>query len=276
MGPPVHRSGAPSPVLTALEGRALGELGALQLAAPLLRRLPKGDGHPVLVLPGFTAGDPSTAPIRSILRRLGYRTYGWHLGRNLGPTPEVIDGLFERLSAAFERDGRPVSLIGWSLGGIYARELARASSDRVRQVITLGSPFRMDSDGRSAVSGLYERLAPRPPTGRRPPAGVRPSDTGGAGNRRLHPNRRCGALVAVPGGGGAPPRKHPGAWQPQWAWPQSGRRDGGRRPPIAARRRVAPVSSAPVGRKLVSATHQLAGAGLTRIPRLLLSGGGHR
>ena len=221
MGPPVHRSGAPSPVLTALEGRALGELGALQLAAPLLRRLPKGDGHPVLVLPGFTAGDPSTAPIRSILRRLGYRTYGWHLGRNLGPTPEVIDGLFERLSAAFERDGRPVSLIGWSLGGIYARELARASSDRVRQVITLGSPFRMDSDGRSAVSGLYERLAPRP-------------------------------------------------------WPQSGRRDGGRRPPIAARRRVAPVSSAPVGRKLVSATHQLAGAGLTRIPRLLLSGGGHR
>ena len=169
MGPPVHRSGAPSPVLTALEGRALGELGALQLAAPLLRRLPKGDGHPVLVLPGFTAGDPSTAPIRSILRRLGYRTYGWHLGRNLGPTPEVIDGLFERLSAAFERDGRPVSLIGWSLGGIYARELARASSDRVRQVITLGSPFRMDSDGRSAVSGLYERLAPRPPTGRRPP-----------------------------------------------------------------------------------------------------------
>ena len=169
MGPPVHRSGAPSPVLTALEGRALGELGALQLAAPLLRRLPKGDGHPVLVLPGFTAGDPSTAPIRSILRRLGYRTYGWHLARNLGPTPEVIDGLFERLSAAFERDGRPVSLIGWSLGGIYARELARASSDRVRQVITLGSPFRMDSDGRSAVSGLYERLAPRPPTGRRPP-----------------------------------------------------------------------------------------------------------
>ena len=61
MGPPVHRSGAPSPVLTALEGRALGELGALQLAAPLLRRLPKGDGHPVLVLPGFTAGDPSTS-----------------------------------------------------------------------------------------------------------------------------------------------------------------------------------------------------------------------
>ena len=123
MGPPVHRSGAPSPVLTALEGRALGELGALQLAAPLLRRLPKGDGHPVLVLPGFTAGDPSTAPIRSILRRLGYRTYGWHLGRNLGPTPEVIDGLFERLSAAFERDGRPGSLITARTAGDQGREV---------------------------------------------------------------------------------------------------------------------------------------------------------
>lgn len=137
------------------------ELGAVAAASPLLRAIGRGDRHPVLVLPGFLAGDPSTAPLRSVLRGQGYWVHGWHLGRNLGPTPEIVDGLIDRLAMLHERHEAPVSLIGWSLGGIYARRLARRFPERVRQVITLGSPFRIDPDtNRSTVSGLYDRLRP--------------------------------------------------------------------------------------------------------------------
>jgi pimeloyl-ACP methyl ester carboxylesterase len=156
-----HRLAPPAPMLSLLESRAIFELGATVAASPLLRVIGRGDRHPVLILPGFLAGDPSTAPLRSVLRSQGYWAHGWQLGRNLGPTPDVIDGLFERLQSLHARHGRPVSLVGWSLGGIYARRLARRCPEMVRQVITLGSPFRIaESGGRSAVSGLYERLRP--------------------------------------------------------------------------------------------------------------------
>jgi pimeloyl-ACP methyl ester carboxylesterase len=128
--------------LLLLEGRALLELAALVPAYPVLRRAPRGDGHPVLVLPGFMAGDFSTRSLRAYLRDRGYHAHGWKLGRNLGPRPEIVAGLAERFRHLRERHGRPLSLIGWSLGGIYARELARRAPDAVRQVITLGSPFR--------------------------------------------------------------------------------------------------------------------------------------
>ena len=156
-----NRLAPPAPVLSLLESRAFFELGAAVAASPLLRMMGRGDCHPVLILPGFLAGDPSTAPLRSVLRSQGYWAHGWQLGRNLGPTPDVVDGLLERLQTLHARHGRPVSLIGWSLGGIYARRLARRSPEMVRQVITLGSPFRIaESGGRSAVSGIYERLRP--------------------------------------------------------------------------------------------------------------------
>ncbi len=147
-------------MLAAMESRALFELGATLAASPLLRMLGRGDDHPVFVLPGFMADDPSTMPLRWVLRSQGYWTHGWGLGRNLGPTPKVIDGMLERLSMLHERHGRPVSLIGWSLGGIYARRLARAVPESVRQVITLGSPFRMSEDSRSNASALFQRLKP--------------------------------------------------------------------------------------------------------------------
>ena len=143
-----------------MESRAVFELGAVAAASPLLRALGRGDEHPVLVLPGFLAGDSSTAPLRSVLQSQGYWVHGWRLGRNLGPTAHVVDGLIERLHALHERHDRPVSIIGWSLGGIYARRLARRSPDLVRQVITLGSPFRINPEDRSAVSGIYERMRP--------------------------------------------------------------------------------------------------------------------
>jgi len=129
--------------LFALEqARAVRELGRFRERRALLRRVPRGDGHGVLVFPGFLAGDYSTAPLRHFLRALCYDARGWKLGSNLGPDPRIMDRLAERLRALCERHGRKVSLVGWSLGGIYARELARAHAARVRRVITLGAPFR--------------------------------------------------------------------------------------------------------------------------------------
>jgi pimeloyl-ACP methyl ester carboxylesterase len=128
--------------LLLLEARALLELAALLPAYPFLRRAPRGDGHPVLVLPGFMASDFSTRTLRRFLRDLGYAAHGWKLGRNVGPSPELVGRLVERVQELRARHGRRISLIGWSLGGIYARELARRFAPDVRQVITLASPFR--------------------------------------------------------------------------------------------------------------------------------------
>lgn len=130
----------PSPLLLLLEGRALAEYGAMLLSWPLLGRLPRGDGHAVWVLPGFGASDRSTEPLRRALARLGYDVRGWGQGRNLGMRRSLREVLDERLARMHDERG-PVSLVGWSLGGVYARELARAAPQRVRRVITLGSPF---------------------------------------------------------------------------------------------------------------------------------------
>ena len=146
----------PSAGLLPLEGRALLELAALLPAYPFLRRAPVGDGHPVLVLPGFMAGDFSTGALRRFLRDKGYRAHGWKLGRNIGPSAELITAMAARLRDLHGRYDRRVSLIGWSLGGIYARELARAMPESVRQVITLASPFR-DLDAVNVPRFLQQR-----------------------------------------------------------------------------------------------------------------------
>lgn len=147
--------------MTFLEARAALEYANWRTTLPLLRRLPTGDGHPVLVLPGFTAADRSTAQLRWLLRELGYRTYGWRLGANLGPTPNIVEGLARRVERIrHTNDERPISLIGWSLGGIFARLLVRENPEYFRQVITLGSPFRTRVGDRSAVSHLWESLSP--------------------------------------------------------------------------------------------------------------------
>jgi pimeloyl-ACP methyl ester carboxylesterase len=130
----------PSPLLLMLEGRAIAEYWSMLLSWPRLGRLPRGDGHAVLVLPGFGGGDLSTQPLRRVLERLGYAAHGWGLGRNLGATRALRAALDARI-AELARDHGRVSLVGWSLGGVYARELARAAPHRVRRVITLGSPF---------------------------------------------------------------------------------------------------------------------------------------
>jgi pimeloyl-ACP methyl ester carboxylesterase len=138
--------------------RGLADLAGLLLAAPGLAAAPRGDGHGVLVFPGLLAGDASTAPLRGFLRWLGYDVRGWDLGRNHGPTEAVLAGLPRALLSHAERTGRPVSLIGWSLGGIYAREMARRHPRQVRQVITLGSPFALQDPRQSHAHGPYRRL----------------------------------------------------------------------------------------------------------------------
>ena len=140
--------------------RGLVDLAALLVAAPWLATAPRGDGHGVLVLPGLLASDTSTLPLRGYLRWLGYDVRGWDLGRNRGPTEEVLAGLPRALLAHARRTGRPVSLVGWSLGGVYARELARRNAKHVRRVITLGSPFALtDPPRQSRVHGPYQRLS---------------------------------------------------------------------------------------------------------------------
>jgi pimeloyl-ACP methyl ester carboxylesterase len=140
-------------------GRAVADYGLYLAARPLAPRLPRGDGHPVLVLPGLLADDISTRALRTVLRRLGYDAQGWGLGRNIGPTAACVTGMRDLLSHLNDRHGKPVTVIGWSLGGIFARDLARRSPDSVRQVITLGSPFRLARNSQSRATNVFERFS---------------------------------------------------------------------------------------------------------------------
>ena len=131
----------PGFVRMALECRAPWEYGAAMLASPWLDQVPAGDGHAVLVFPGLMASDASTKPLRRFLEGKGYVAYGWDHGSNLGPKEGVLDHCMERLRQIRRKHKRRVSLIGWSLGGIYAREMAKDLPRDVRLVITLGTPF---------------------------------------------------------------------------------------------------------------------------------------
>ena len=132
---------APSVWLLAFELRAFCEFCALLPAWPILSRAPQGDGHAVMVFPGLSANDASTVPLRHYLQSLNYQPGGWEQGFNFGPRTGVLDEAKANLTRTFKSTGRKVSLIGWSLGGVYARELAKAMPHMVRNVITLGTPF---------------------------------------------------------------------------------------------------------------------------------------
>lgn len=147
----------PHPLLTLAEGRAVFELGSFYAMRGLLSRLPRGDGHSVLVLPGFMAGDTSTAPMRRLLRDLGYDAHGWGLGRNVridGEREREMHDVVERL---FHESGRKITIIGWSLGGVFAREIAKVMPEMVRGVISLGSPISNDRNHTNARR-LFEFL----------------------------------------------------------------------------------------------------------------------
>ena len=160
--------------------RGAMRLAALPLALPWLGLAPVGDGHAVLVVPGLLATDSSTGPLRMFLGGLGYRVRGWQLGRNMGPTGTVMDGLPTALAELADSSGGPVSIVGWSLGGIFARELGRDHADMVRQVITLGSPFALSDPRQSRAQKAFDRRSHLHVTPGRLPfqAGVERTDPG--------------------------------------------------------------------------------------------------
>jgi pimeloyl-ACP methyl ester carboxylesterase len=147
---------APNPIGLLGEARGLLELPNLLLRSRRLARQPRGRGEPVLVLPGFGAGDTSTAVLRAYVRYLGYRPRGWGLGRNTGDVPVLLERVVSRLDRIAAEEGQCVSLIGWSLGGVLAREAARERPAAARQVITLGSPV-VGGPKYTAVAGFYRR-----------------------------------------------------------------------------------------------------------------------
>ena len=110
-------------------------------SSPLLKRLPRGDTHPVMVFPGLGASDVSTLPMRNLLDSLGHTTLPWRQGFNFGPRPGVLEQCEQDVREAYARHHRKLSLIGWSLGGLYAREVAKRVPELVRSVVTLGTPF---------------------------------------------------------------------------------------------------------------------------------------
>ena len=123
------------------EARTLFEIPRLFLRFPGLARQPRGNHEPVLILPGYGAGDASTAILKVYLQLLGYRARGWGLGRNRGAIASLLPQILKRLASLSRRsNNQAVTIIGWSLGGYLARELARERPDLVRQVITLGTP----------------------------------------------------------------------------------------------------------------------------------------
>jgi pimeloyl-ACP methyl ester carboxylesterase len=149
----------PSTLLALSEGwRALLEASALLPSMPFLRSMTRGDGHPVYLLPGFMADSQSTAMLRRWLDSLGYNAVPWGFGRNLGPRGILMERLIVTVGDLAREHGQPVSLIGQSLGGVFAREIAKAIPKQVRQVITLGAPFRQtDTNGTApAVMRLFE------------------------------------------------------------------------------------------------------------------------
>lgn len=140
------------------EPRAFIEFSSSLLLSPFLMQAPRGDGHPVLTLPGFLASDLSMAPMRRYLKDLGYDAHAWNMGRNFGGVNARRKALRELLAGIYEQTARKVSVVGWSLGGVYARDLALQLPDMVRSVITLGSPFANDVRATNATR-LYEMLS---------------------------------------------------------------------------------------------------------------------
>jgi pimeloyl-ACP methyl ester carboxylesterase len=154
--------GPPSLLHTALEYRALLEMALLPSSLPLLLSAPPGDGHPVLLIPGFVGDAGSMAGLRLYLRHRGYAVEDWGFGRNVGFQRKHARALEQQVRFLHHRHGRTVSLVGWSLGGVFALFAAHQVPQCVRGVVTLGSPVSSDpqrSDTSAVVRALYRLVA---------------------------------------------------------------------------------------------------------------------
>lgn len=141
----------PSMLHQAFELARAARDATLYMALPMTHKMvPQGDGHPVLVLPGFLTNDSATGALRSWIQRIGYEAEAWEGPTNFGPSDKVMDHLHKRFEDVWEKHGRkPVSIVGWSLGGVYAAELARRYPDKIRSVVTLGSPHSLVEEFRA-------------------------------------------------------------------------------------------------------------------------------
>ena len=143
------------------EPRAIFEWQSFYALRPLLKRLPKGDGHAVIVFPGFVSSDNATKPLRRLLDDLGYQSHGWGLGQNLLFNDELESEMVAMVKEVARESGGKVSLVGWSLGGLYAREVAKHCPKDVRCVISMGSPIS-GNPGHSNAHGLFRALNGEP------------------------------------------------------------------------------------------------------------------
>ena len=151
----------PHPLLAVLEvPRALAEYAGFTATSRLLSAGRSGHGQPVLVLPGLLADDRSTRPLRRLLNTAGYAAYGWKLGTNVGPTRRIISGIDAVLDDIVDAHGEPVSVIGWSLGGMLGHDLARRHPGAVDRLITLASPLYIADRNQSRGSLFYDGYAP--------------------------------------------------------------------------------------------------------------------
>ncbi|MEH6606497.1 MAG: alpha/beta fold hydrolase [Pseudomonadales bacterium] len=140
--------------------RTIQDIAVLRASKRWLQKSPTGDGHAVMVIPGFMGSDSYNRPLRKYLQALGYMAVGWNQGTNLGPKPETVEDMLHRLEQLHQHSNGPISIIGHSLGGVYAREIARHYPEMVRQVITLGSPFGKGRDMPTPSGQLYRLLNP--------------------------------------------------------------------------------------------------------------------
>jgi pimeloyl-ACP methyl ester carboxylesterase len=156
-----HR-GEPHLLHSLSEWRALLEMATLPWALPALQMAPKGDGHPVLLLPGFLADEATLFALRIYLRQRGYAVQTWGFGRNVGFRSRHALALEQKIRHLHHGTGRTVSLVGWSLGGVFALYGAHQAPECVRTVITLGSPVSVDEAGSQSpplVKALYRMVA---------------------------------------------------------------------------------------------------------------------
>jgi len=157
-------TGRPKVVHSALEWRALLELAALPWSMPALATAPRGDGHPVLLLPGFMGSEATLIGLEMFLRNRGYAVETWGLGRNVGFHARHATALEQKIRHLHHKTGRKVSLVGWSLGGVFAIYGAHQVPECVRCVVTLGSPVSVDPEGSASppfVKAMYRLIAHR-------------------------------------------------------------------------------------------------------------------
>jgi pimeloyl-ACP methyl ester carboxylesterase len=140
-----------------MEWRALAEMALLPYSLPMLLSRPKGDGHPVLLLPGFMGDEGSLIGLKTVISRLGYDVQTWGFGRNVGFQSRHAQALEKKIRWLHHHSGRKVSLVGWSLGGVFALYGAHQAPECVRQVITLGSPVSVDP-GHGSQSPAFVRM----------------------------------------------------------------------------------------------------------------------